>query len=253
MLVPLVLACDASDRGIGLDAEYAEVEQTFTYRTVNSMSLESLFPAGPAVTMAKYVQANDLDGIARRVEDGADVNGVGNRGATPLFWAMRTGAKESFVCLLRLGANPNTAIDGDTGLLHMAVSNPDSFYLITLLDFGADPNMIEPGGLGLTPLFYTFNTSGRAGELSRVAMLVEAGAEVDQRSGQGAVPILNAAASIRYDIVFYLIQQGAESTAHERKGRDLEFYTRYHDGALRSDAPQRYWLNMVKEAIQPSG
>lgn len=132
-----------------------------------------------------------------------------------------------------------------------AVSS-EHYLAQTLQPKAADPNQIEAGGLHLTPLFYTLNTAGRMGHFPNLKLLVEAGAEVRQRSGDGAIPLLSAAAAMRYDMVDYLLEHGADPGAFENKSRDLAFYIRYHDKTFRKDAEQRFWLEMVEQRLGAS-
>ena len=141
------------------------------------------------------------------VEKGADVNALGGSlPATPLQWAARKGLVEIMDLLIQHGANPSLvdsqdfscihsvthssdysallyilcqpdiAVDekDNMGLtpLHWAAQQGDEVSVEVLLNFGANPNVVDPNGL--TALHW----AACGGNRSCISQLLEAGADI---------------------------------------------------------------------------
>ena len=89
------------------------------------------------------------------LEVGADIHALstGERGFTPLLFAVRAGALDATRVLLAAGADVNETFDGgpSTGMsaLVLAVVNAHYDLAVSLLDHGADPNAAGQGWTAL--------------------------------------------------------------------------------------------------------
>ena len=101
--------------------------------------------------------------------------------------------------------------------LHAACEYNDTDDVRTQLDNGADPNWrVSASGCanGETPLF----VASSRGHIGIVAMLVEAGAVVNQARADGMAPLHMAAATGFPDVVSYLLQRHANAALSTPKG-----------------------------------
>jgi ankyrin repeat protein len=111
-------------------------------------------------------------GIVRElVNAGAIAAGANRRGAEPLHYAVDgnpgsvrwnpVAQRETVLCLVELGADPNAADKGGTTPLHRAVRNRCATAVKALLDLGADPQATNRSGS--TAMQLARWTTGRGG------------------------------------------------------------------------------------------
>jgi ankyrin repeat protein len=111
------------------------------------------------------------------VSAGASVAAANRRGAQPLHYAVDGGPgnarwnpsaqRDTVVCLLRLGADPNAFDKNGTAPLHRAVRNRCAAAVAALLDGGADPHATNRSGSTAAQLANL--TTGRGGTGSTAA------------------------------------------------------------------------------------
>jgi ankyrin len=194
----------------------------------------------------------DVPMLARLLEAGADANAIAPTGETTLMTATRTGVAVSIELLLERGA----AIDArdaefEQTALMLAVREGHSDAVALLIDRGADvdahtrigptPEFTPPckgtgcgsegvginrGGLpgrgrraeirgGMTPLLY----AARDGRTDAARLLIEAGADIEQREANGISPLLMAVLNNQLDVARLLLDAGADTNADDFWGR----------------------------------
>ncbi|KAK4207180.1 ankyrin repeat-containing domain protein, partial [Rhypophila decipiens] len=126
------------------------------------------------------------------LEYGADVDAVSREGLSPLSYSTSQGTTRSSV----------TA---------------------TLLSYGANPNRRGSGNEGMGALEYLclkFSEPDKALESTRkLDLLLEAGADIDQRNGSGKSPLLVAAACNDFVYITSLLHRGASVAIADVEGR----------------------------------
>jgi ankyrin repeat protein len=115
--------------------------------------------------------------------------------------------------LLKLGVNPNARADewGDNALMH-AVANGNVEMSRALLDAGANPDL---PARGFTPL----GMAALQGEDRIVRLLLDAGADIDRKSGDGNTPIIAATLMHHTAVVRGLLAYHPDISIWNREGR----------------------------------
>jgi len=130
-------------------------------------------------------------------------------GLDPLRVALKNGSRETYAALLKDGADPNTVAGDGLSVMHLSALEADSYWLRTALENGGDPNLKNPGASTNkrgTPMYYAIT----ADRLDNVKVLVEFGADINAVDEFGQTPLADAFAHGGYDIVYYLLESGAD-------------------------------------------
>ncbi len=202
-------------------------------RRIDPVGPEDIFRDPKAVALAEAARRGDLAAMERLLKEGVDVNVRGKFGITPLFWAMAGNQPESFRFLLEHGADPNVRlheirellIAEDSTLMHVLARWDDIRFLKLALAHGGDPNAVNKERM--TPLFEAIeaDSGGPAGEegMEHVRLLVEAGADINFPGWQDLefTPPMYAAMLNQYDVVWYLLQKGADYRYRTKRGHSL--------------------------------
>ena len=150
------------------------------------------------------------------LDKGADVNAVDNGGGTPLFDALDLpGGTEVVRVLLEHKANPRAA-NMKVGFepLHLAARIQDRTAVQMLLDHGAAVDAKD--GEGRTPLHWA------AGEIEEDAGVIEEllarGAAVNAQDKDGDTPLHTAVANGHVAVVKTLLNHKADPTIKNAKG-----------------------------------
>jgi ankyrin repeat protein len=133
---------------------------------------------------ALHIAAAAHDGPVARalIKAGAIVTAANRRGAEPLHYAVDgipgsarwnpLAQREAVLCLVELGAEPNTVDKNGTPPLHRAVRNRCAAAVEALLEVGADPNATNRSGS--TAMQLARWTTGRGGSGSADARAQQA-------------------------------------------------------------------------------
>lgn len=197
-------------------------------RTISMLALPALILSGCAsspitdTNAEKYFQGTRLREVAiaaahgdiAKIEalkkQGIDIDAQGYEGWTPLLWALGARNKAGYEELLKLGADPNRLDDDHDAVMTAAPTIEDADFLKLALAYGGNPNLEVPNGWPHTPLMAATILGG----LENVKLLVHAGANVNYvRSADRVTPAISAAELNQYDIVFYLLENGADYAA----------------------------------------
>ncbi len=213
---------------------------------VNAIAADGKNPLGLAIYNGHYELASFL------VDSETDVNHADAEGFPPLFWAVDrrnmewspgfpwTVTADPFPLIRKLldaGADPNTFFNNRprsrrnfggsprilfaTSLMRAAYSG-DVELVRLLLEYGADP--LARNSDNETPLLAASGygwidgySQGRSNEerLETIQLLVDLGADVNWACNDGITPLMVAANFGVTDIIQYLVDQGADLSAHD--------------------------------------
>lgn len=218
----------------------------------------------PAWKLAKAVQGGDTAKISRILErDGISVDYREPKfGETLLHWAVENNRIDMVSFLLKKGANPNLHCyyDGESPMILVSKyldvdSNPEILRL--LLKYGGNPNdyvtlneYVTHERSTKTPL-----TAASSGSLSKVKLLLDAGADIEFTVKKGRTPLYHAALGNRFDVIKYLLDNGADYrkvyivTMHGDTLRFLDLLGKY---PYQNTKENEVLLRQIKEIVKAS-
>jgi ankyrin repeat protein len=162
--------------------------------------------------LAKCAAAGNIGGIVAAISGGVSVNSRGKDGMTPLNWAFAKQNKDGFLYLLQHGANPNLQMDDGTSAVSYAAMHEDIWYLKTVLEHGGNPNL-ENRVRSFSPICYSITSSDvEKPRLAQVELLIKGGANLNWQDRNGKTPLIIAADANRYDMVYLMLEAGADPT-----------------------------------------
>lgn len=173
---------------------------------LNTTTVTEVFGHFALRDLARAAAAGQVDKVAQLVKAGADPNGRGKEGVTPLFWAFFARSAQGMRALLKAGANPNlpihmTAKNGQWDeYLAVAAAQAEAVDILKiLLEYGASSESVSSRD---TPL-----TAGAAC-LECIKLLVQHGANVNRKNVADETVATRAAAIGHYDAIIYLLENG---------------------------------------------
>ncbi|WP_082632631.1 ankyrin repeat domain-containing protein [Chryseobacterium sp. IHB B 17019] len=175
-----------------------------------------LFQDTPAWELTKAVWDDDVDKIDEEVKKNPRILNYQETlyGKTLLHLSSYNNNYKAFKELLRLGANPNIAdsLHCTTPLIEIALSFDDKTkYAEELIKYKANVNYVECNSgkeeqkTYATPLIAASNRNN----LELVKLLIGNGANINYTNPNGEDALSAAALFKNYDVVLYLLQQGA--------------------------------------------
>lgn len=178
-----------------------------------------LFQNTPAWGLAKAVEDEDTSQIKEEIiEKKINLNYQESKfGSNLLMLSITNSQYQSTKTLLELGANPNLvdSYRGESAVI-CAAKNNDPKYLEVVLKYKGNPNAIENAPfkrddeIRQTALLSAISFLD-SNSLRKVKILVEAGANVNyQNIGHTKLPLSEALILDKLDVVLYLLKSGAD-------------------------------------------
>jgi hypothetical protein len=145
-----------------------------------------------------------------------DVKAVGRQNATALWYAVAANEKKAFARLLELGADPNQCNETGELVIGWCVFARHVDFLKLALAHGGNPNAID--STGKQSIFFRALSEDSN---EKLLVLLQAGADINFRVGDGSTPIVAASGSRRMQKVLFLLQQGADPFIRNGVGADV--------------------------------
>lgn len=195
----------------------------------------------------------DEDAIAALVKGGVNPNARGVNNTTPLLEMFFKKKKEGFRVLIRAGADPNLFDDRGRSVMHFAAAEADSYWLELSLKHGGKANLLSPGtaraSKGITPIFYA--AEDHCG--TNVKLLIDAGADINHTGGGGMTVLGAAAARPAYDMVYILIEAGADFRKKDAAGEDLVDWISSRNEDFVPGEDQKVWFRKTVKLLESKG
>jgi hypothetical protein len=192
----------------GLLAALAMAGPAAAEKVVRGKTAAQVFAEPGLAALARGACEGDLGAVDRALKAGADANGKGEWGLTPLLWAEMCGGVPGMEALLRAGADPNYRLAGPGGGAAVGfasqITNPAVLKLV--LKYGGKPNTtIEGSPHTALEMAFTVGWAGKGWD--NYYALLDAGADINCVY-EGQTIALSAAALDRYDKVVELLDRG---------------------------------------------
>lgn len=198
-----------------------------------SMKAADYFESGPQRALAEAAAKGRTEVIDDLLQQGAKVNFQGKEGMTALIWALLQENKKGYEHLLDKGADPNLQMtestltsDGVTdgnSATSLAAMHEDPWYLEVTLKHGGNPNVVNP--VKRMPVIFQCITlldrSHPQPRLEQLKMLIAAGADLNARDKDSYTPMMIAAIANRYDMVYIMLEAGADPTIKTKAGTTI--------------------------------
>jgi uncharacterized protein len=202
------------------------------------------------VRLAGAISKNNIQNIELLIQEGADVNFVGKQGMTPLFWALQRDYLEGFRVLLDSGGDPNLVVDRGEGLGRLSVMQlvaimDDSEFLLAALENNGNPDALLSSG-NRTLLYYTILHNKE----ENLKILLHAGASIDWKDSSGKTPLLRAAAIKNYNLVYILLEFGADPSIKDKYDYDLvDLINEFGARGIKKESEQYEWYKKVLDRL----
>jgi len=206
-----------------------------------------IFGGTPSLALAQAAARGDRTEVRRLVSTGADPNAFGAFAVTPLAWSLRAVNYEGFTALLEQGADPNQSWSNTSSAILYTARMVDPKYLLAALKHGGDPNYCQPVSKE-RPLFQALmQPDGRTLEV-----LLTAGADVNaQDAGGWTTPMRVIGAQGNYEIVWRLLQRGADYRLKTNQGKTLSDIMGI--GSINPNSDSYLWREKVIEYLRERG
>lgn len=203
----------------GLLASLALAGHAAGRQAMSDMDASKVFADPRVAALADAAVSGDAERVRTLVKDGADPNAHGDRGVTPLEWALLRKDRRGMEALLDAGADPARPGVGGATALHMAAMADDPSFLRLLLDRGADPN--APHGVTQAPPLAAalMNPKDDAFEL-----LLAHHADPNRADRLGNTPLHVAAKVHKTRCVLRLLEAGADPARRNQQGATFQTY-----------------------------
>ncbi|RKO75228.1 hypothetical protein C5E04_23540 [Pectobacterium parmentieri] len=200
------------------------------------------------VAVLQSIQKGDETAARHQLSQGLNLNIQGKEGVTPLLWLIyETQNKKAVRLALKLGVDPNYKDGFGDSAVNFVAGAKDPDWLHIILDAGGDPNAI--GRRGQPAIFSAINEQRWAD----IKLLVEKGADLNLADQNKRNSALYAAYVNEYEIVYWLIEQGAKFDTYSASGSSLAW--RVHDSLsiMSLKSPHYPWALKVKQQLLDRG
>lgn len=200
----------------------------------------------------EVAEKGDIDALDLLLKDGVNINSHGPDKRTAALRALEAENKNVYAALLRHGANPNTVSSDGKSVMNQAALKSSSFWLEQALKYKGDPDLENTGNKffpGFTPLFYAISE----GRIENTKLLIKAGANLNHLDKSKTPPLLKAAGRGSYDIVYCLVEAGADFRLKDGNGQDLVGWLSERNERFVPAEDQKPWFRKTVDEVKKKG
>lgn len=207
--------------------------------------------------LAKAIANGNTEKIVATIKAGANPNGYGKEGMTPLLFALGSKSKISLKTLLENGADPNMRISApdapegvkDETAVTFVAGATDNEYLSILLDHGGDVNAKDSNGEPILITMFFVSPPNYDG----IKLLLQRGADINAADSSGSTLLMDMARLRHFEQVYQLLEQGADYTIKDGTGYGPDFYI-YQEKIDPKAFPEAYeWQRKCQEFLKARG
>ncbi|MEO6054399.1 MAG: ankyrin repeat domain-containing protein [Chthoniobacterales bacterium] len=191
--------------------------------------------------------ARDGKTVDALVAGGADIHTKDNNGDGVFLFYAGVEEPDRWEALTRHGAKMNTKVDGSR-VMYQAFLENNPQHIKYLLEHGADPNVLTPDhNISLLAMAVfadkpkivnllrdwgantvgEFSQAAAWGDLKKMQVLLDAGTDVNERSGGNDTPLQFAVFRGKIDAVQFLLDHGADINLFNDSGMTALIYTNF--------------------------
>jgi uncharacterized protein len=196
--------------------------------------------------LAIAVEQHDEPAVKAAVSQGADVNSFGAGGFRLLYWAMVRNKSEGFETLIKYGADFNADYRDvpflpdrsyRRSVLRVVLESDSRECLKALLRHGVSPDYAPQSEDGMSLICF----AGRAGSVSVIEALLEAGADINRRDAAGYTPLVRAMMGCEYNTAWLFLRRGADPTIKDYRGKTFaDSLKQYGSRGVRADHQESF-------------
>jgi hypothetical protein len=211
---------------------------------------------GQMLELGRAIAKGDTVKIEAAIKSGADPNGIGREGVTPLIFAYGLGQKKAMVTLLENHADPNMRIVApqapgeirDQTAVTIVAGTTDNEYLEILLDHGGDINAKNSDGKPILIKMIYMDPANYRG----MDILLDRGADMEATDSSGATLLIHLARVCDFQHLFYMLQRGADYKKQDIAGDISSDVFNYKIN--KDEFPEGYeWQRKCKEFLLAHG
>ena len=165
-----------------------------------------------------------------------------------VIYALKSDKPKAVEELLRLGMDISASDQHGMKFMHWAARFENTHYLKLGVRFGGSVDAINTKKkTNPTPIFEAIN----AIELSNVEYLIKEGANINVVNSSGETPLIVAAGLNRYDIVYILLEAGADFRVKDNWGKTVLYPLK--NNAISKDSELYQWKSRVIAFLEKKG
>ncbi len=187
---------------------------------------------------AAAAEAGDLVQLRAMVD--LDLDKIEPSGVSLLIYEITVGNAIAVRTLLDAGANPNVVTPAGVSPMWAAALMPDQTFLRLLLDKGGDPNLEDQRKEPLLTRLVFFD------QWDNMLLLLDRGARIDAHGPSGQTAAYLFGTLHQFDRVYALLERGADPTMKTISGVELQNFVTQ---PVPDDSPQAPWQKKVAERI----
>jgi ankyrin repeat protein len=211
-----------------------------------------LFTDPKVAQLAEAAADGDVARINALAARGASPNAKGREGFTPLMYSMSGRSTKGFKRLLEMGGDPNLQNERGQSAISFAASRHESESLKLAIAFGGDANVqarLAPrytDSSRPTPIYDAIDALNP----ENARLLIKAGADLNVKGSFGCTPLMAAAGHGSYQVMYLLLESGADFRAKDDSGYPVSEYILEqapHDGEIAK------WRRRCMEFMEKKG
>ncbi len=201
------------------------------------------------IALCQAISDNDEKKVDEILADNVYINAEGRNGMNPLSWALKANNKTIFLTLLKNGANPDIWMSKNNGtsVRKETIKMKDSDYINMIKKYKKTPGR-EDFSRDISMYNAIMSLS-----LEDVKKHVESGADINNKDLTGDTPMMMAANLNQYQIVYYLLEKGADPKLKDKMGFSIIYSIKRSNARMNNQCEAYTYLLKSVEFLDKKG